>query len=159
MNLDNHKIDQAVLALLLLGLHDEVRAWKGFDWDAMDRLHERGLISNPRSAAKSIVFTEEGLRKAERALARLFTRGLESQPGVARAPSVHGYAIVRLNQFKPQSENSITVKEVVSDLATAEAEVTRLNAVNAETDCRYFWQTTRVFPPGYSAGNRSGETA
>jgi hypothetical protein len=161
MNLDNHKIDEAVLALLLLGLHDEVRAWKGFDWDAMDRLHERGLISNPRSAAKSIVFTEEGLRKAERALARLFTRGLESQPGVARAPSVHGYAIVRADL--PLSENSIrnsiTVKEIVSDQATAEAEVTRLNAVNAEKDRTYFWQATRVFPPGYSAGNRSGEKA
>jgi hypothetical protein len=80
MNLDNHKIDEAVLALLLLGLHDEVRAWKGFDWDAMDRLHERGLISNPRSTAKSIVFTEEGLRKAEHALARLFTT--DPQPSV-----------------------------------------------------------------------------
>jgi hypothetical protein len=25
-----------------LGLHDEARAWKGIDWDAIDRLHERG---------------------------------------------------------------------------------------------------------------------
>jgi hypothetical protein len=30
MKLDNEKIDNAVLALLLLGMHDGARAWKGF---------------------------------------------------------------------------------------------------------------------------------
>lgn len=59
------KIDEAVLALLDLGLHDGVRAWKSFDWDARDRLHRKGLISNPATKAKSVVFTEEGLREAE----------------------------------------------------------------------------------------------
>lgn len=29
------RIDDAVLALLLLGLHEGDRAWKSFDWDAM----------------------------------------------------------------------------------------------------------------------------
>ena len=72
MNLDTAKIDDAVLALLLLGLHDGVRAWKGFDWDAMDRLHEAGYTSNPRGKAKSVVFTEEGLERAERLLQELF---------------------------------------------------------------------------------------
>ena len=48
MKLDDDKIDDAVLALLYLGLHDNVRAWKGFDWDAMDRLHEKGMISDPK---------------------------------------------------------------------------------------------------------------
>ncbi len=28
------------------------RAWKGFDWDTMNRLHEKGYISNPKSKAK-----------------------------------------------------------------------------------------------------------
>lgn len=65
MTLDNDRIDDAVLALLYLGLHHEHRAWKGFDWDAMDRLHERGLISNPKGKAKSIVFSEVGLKLAE----------------------------------------------------------------------------------------------
>jgi hypothetical protein len=31
--LDNDRIDDAVLALLYLGLHQGDRAWKGFDWD------------------------------------------------------------------------------------------------------------------------------
>ena len=49
MELDLAKIDAAVLALLYLGRHDGARAWKGFDWDALDRLHGAGLISDPRS--------------------------------------------------------------------------------------------------------------
>lgn len=75
VNLD--KIDEAVLALLMLGAHDEKygtppRVWKSFDWDALDRLHQKGLISNPRSKAKSVVLSEDGLRQAEEAFARLF---------------------------------------------------------------------------------------
>lgn len=69
---DLDRIDQAVLALLLHGLHDEMRAWKTFDWDALDRLHAKGLISNPASRAKSVVFTEEGLEAALRSHRTLF---------------------------------------------------------------------------------------
>lgn len=72
MDLDQDRIDDAVLALLLLGLHDNNRAWKSFDWESMNRLHERGLISNPVGQAKSIVFTDEGKAKAEALLMRLF---------------------------------------------------------------------------------------
>ena len=72
MELDYDKIDDAVLALLYLGLHDGSRAWKGFDWDAMDRLHKKGYISHPRSKARAVVFTEEGLEQARRLLEMLF---------------------------------------------------------------------------------------
>ncbi|WP_457390343.1 DUF6429 family protein [Roseateles sp. P5_E1] len=72
MNLDTERIDDAVLALLLLGLHDGHRAWKSFDWDAMGRLHEKGLISDPVGNAKSIAFTEEGLQRAEALLQSRF---------------------------------------------------------------------------------------
>lgn len=72
MNLDLQKIDEAVLALLLLGRHDGARAWKGFDWDALDRLHQAGYISDPRGKAKSVVFTEEGLARAEQMLEAMF---------------------------------------------------------------------------------------
>jgi hypothetical protein len=76
MELDTQKIDDAVLALLYLGLHDDARAWKGFDWDAMHRLHEHNYISDPRNKAKSVVFTEEGLERAKVLLEKLFgTRG------------------------------------------------------------------------------------
>jgi len=45
MDIDNDKIDQAVLALLFLGIHEGARTWKGFDWDSLDRLHEKGFIA------------------------------------------------------------------------------------------------------------------
>ena len=64
MNLDEDRIDDAVLALLYLGLHNGYEAWKGFDWSAMERLHEKGLISNPKGKAKSVAFSDEGLKRA-----------------------------------------------------------------------------------------------
>jgi hypothetical protein len=71
------RIDEAVLALLYLGICERdpmtgVRAWKSFDWEAMDRLHRKGLISNPVSKAKSVKLTETGVRDAEAAYRRLF---------------------------------------------------------------------------------------
>jgi len=72
MELDTNKIDEAVLGLLYLGLHDGARTWKGFDWDAMDRLHEQGYITDPRGNARSVVFTEEGLERAKTLLEKLF---------------------------------------------------------------------------------------
>ena len=72
MELNNDRMDEAVLALLNPGLHDGARAWKSFDWDAMARLHEKGYITDPVGKAKSVVFTEEGLRESERLLNVLF---------------------------------------------------------------------------------------
>jgi len=72
MQLDSEKIDRAVLALLYLGLHEERRAWKGFDWDSMNRLHEKGFISDPVGKAKSVLLTDEGLRESRRLLEELF---------------------------------------------------------------------------------------
>lgn len=47
MEYHENKIDEMVLALLYLTLHDENRAWKGHDWDALDRLHAKGYIVDP----------------------------------------------------------------------------------------------------------------
>jgi hypothetical protein len=82
--LDTAKIDDAVLGLLYLGLHDGARAWKGFDWEAMNRLHERGYITDPRGKAKSVVFTEEGVDRAKRLLEKLFSKQAEPKAAAAR---------------------------------------------------------------------------
>lgn len=75
---DDDRIDAAVLALLHLNAfaegHGMVRAWKTMSWDALDRLHQRGLIGNPKSTAKSVVLTEEGQAAASDAADRLFGR-------------------------------------------------------------------------------------
>jgi len=62
---DESEIDDTVLALLYLTLHDGARAWKGFDFGVMDRLHEKGLILDPRGKSKSVVLTEEGLARSK----------------------------------------------------------------------------------------------
>lgn len=62
---DLDKIDEVVLALMQLTLHDTYRAWKGFDWDVLNRLYEKGWIDDPRNKAKSVALTEEGLAKSE----------------------------------------------------------------------------------------------
>jgi hypothetical protein len=72
------KLDEVVLALLYLNSfrdRDEIRAWKGLDWDALDRLHERGLISDPARKAKSVALSEDGFEQAEAAFRRLFGNG------------------------------------------------------------------------------------
>jgi len=74
MDINEEKVDEAVLALLWLTLHDGCRAWKSFDWDTMDRLHAKGMIEDPVNKTKSVVLTEEGLRRAEALFRGLFTR-------------------------------------------------------------------------------------
>ena len=58
------KVDEMALALLYLTTFEEkgygFRAWKGMDWETMNRLHEKGYISNPRTKAKSVAVTEKG---------------------------------------------------------------------------------------------------
>lgn len=72
MKIDEDKIDDAVLALLHLTLHNGSRAWKSFDWGAMNRLHEKGLIENPATKAKSVSLTAEGVKESERLFEKLF---------------------------------------------------------------------------------------
>lgn len=72
--LDEDRIDEAVLGLLYLTLHDDVRAWKTFDWDAMNRLHQKGMIDDPIGKARSIAFTEEGLERSRDLFMTMFTR-------------------------------------------------------------------------------------
>jgi len=74
VTIDTDKIDETVLALLYLTLHDGVRAWKGHDWEALNRLHRKGMILNPIGKAKSVVLTDQGLAESERLFRELFER-------------------------------------------------------------------------------------
>ena len=66
MVIDIEKVDETVLALLYLTLHDDDLAWKAFDWETMNRLHGKGFIDSPISKAKSVALTEKGIRESER---------------------------------------------------------------------------------------------
>ena len=72
MAIDEDKIDDTVLALLVLTLHNGYRAWKGFDWDTMDRLYKKGFIHDPVNKAKSVALTHEGLERAEALFEKMF---------------------------------------------------------------------------------------
>lgn len=74
MDIDNDRIDATVLALLWLNVESSGTAWKGFDWASMERLQERGLISNPVGKAKSVRLSDEGLEKGEQSFHNLFAR-------------------------------------------------------------------------------------
>ena len=65
METDEDRVDDAVLALLYLTLDRDGRAWKGFDWSVMNRLHDKGMIHNPVGKAKSVLLTEEGIAESE----------------------------------------------------------------------------------------------
>ena len=87
MDYDRNRVDDMVLALLCLTISQEdewggARAWKSHDWDALDRLHAKGYISDPKSKAKSVGLSPEGLRRAR----ELFEQHFASKAGAASAP-------------------------------------------------------------------------
>jgi hypothetical protein len=77
MDDDKEKVDEVVLALMWLVIHGDrrqTRAWKGFDWDTLDRLYEKGLISDPKSKAKSVVLSDEAVKLSESLFKKHFGR-------------------------------------------------------------------------------------
>lgn len=77
MDYDPDKVDDAVLALLYLTMFGDkfgLRAWKGHDWDSLDRLYQKGYIGDPKGKAKSVTVTEEGRTRSEELFRRLFGR-------------------------------------------------------------------------------------
>jgi hypothetical protein len=77
MEYDDKLIEDAVLALLAAFSFDDGNAWKGFDFEIMNRLHEHGFISDPVNKNKSIWLTEEGLERGRRIADQLF--GVKTQ--------------------------------------------------------------------------------
>lgn len=79
---DQRKVEDAVLALMHLSAFEDTfgwSTWKTFPWAATDGPHDRGLISDPRSKAKSVALTEEGARLAAELFERLFAE--DDSPG------------------------------------------------------------------------------
>ena len=81
MKYDADKVDEMVLALLYLTITEEndfgARTWKSHDWGALGRLHSRGYISDPKSKAKSVVLSPEGLGLARALFKRHFGDGVK----------------------------------------------------------------------------------
>ena len=77
MEIDEHKVDEISLALLYLSTFKDksgVRTWKSYSWNVLDRLHESGYIDDPRSKAKSLLLTDEGVKRSKALFEKHFAK-------------------------------------------------------------------------------------
>ena len=77
MHVDEDKVDDMVLALLYLTTFEDkprLRAWKGHNWNALDRLHRKDFISDPATKAKSVLLTEAGAKRSKDLFEKYFTK-------------------------------------------------------------------------------------
>jgi hypothetical protein len=81
LEIDKDEIDDAILALVRLNLHsdsglpkDMARAGKSYDWNALNRLSEKGFIDDHVNTAKSVILTPEGLRRCEELFSKMFAK-------------------------------------------------------------------------------------
>lgn len=68
MEYDKDKVDEMVLALLYLTSTTDqygTRAWKGLDWEVLDRLHKNGCISDPKSKSPTMLLSKEGAARSK----------------------------------------------------------------------------------------------
>ena len=49
------------------------RSWKGYDFDVLDRLREKGYIAGSRTA-KSVILTDDGLKRGGELKLRLLSK-------------------------------------------------------------------------------------
>jgi hypothetical protein len=73
MSQTDDKLEQLALALMYSGLHDERWVWKTIPFEVTDRLHQQGLIDEPRSHRKSLCLSDDGLERAKAAFEALCT--------------------------------------------------------------------------------------
>jgi Domain of unknown function (DUF6429) len=77
MEIDEEKVDEVVLALLYLTSFKDKprwRAWKGHCWDVLDRLHQKGFISDPATKAKSVLLSDEGAERSRDLFEKYFAK-------------------------------------------------------------------------------------
>lgn len=78
MDYDEDKVDEMALALLYLTNFKDrkdgpFKAWKGLDWDVLNRLYEKDYIYDPKNKNRSIVFTEDGFKLSKELFQKYFS--------------------------------------------------------------------------------------
>jgi len=79
MEYDKDKVDEVTLAIMWLVTQTDKygsRVWKTFDWGTLDRLHEKGLISDPKRKTKSVALTDEALKLSETLFRKMFGKAV-----------------------------------------------------------------------------------
>lgn len=75
MEYDTDKVDEMILALLYLTSSRDkyaTRAWKGLDWQALNRLYQKGYISDPQSKSPTMELSEEGAKLSKELFFKYF---------------------------------------------------------------------------------------
>jgi hypothetical protein len=75
MKYNKDRVEETVLALLYLtSSHDQygTRAWKGFDVGVLERLFEKGYISDPQIKSPTVVLSEEGAKLSKEFFFKVF---------------------------------------------------------------------------------------
>lgn len=129
MEIETDRIDDAVLALLYLALHDTLRSRKGFDVDALGRLHDKGMIEDPAASPDSVVFTTDGLARSRALFESMFAKRSTEQStsaphfdGNARYPNISVELADLNNQMWPILRR---VSYAMSDADIDDAEIER----------------------------------
>jgi hypothetical protein len=75
-----------------------------------------------------------------------YTRGMRRAPDRPHSKYEHVYPIVRIDLplDSPDPTNKVTVAKVLTSQAAAENEAARLNQINADKSCVYFYCTSRL---------------
>lgn len=129
MAIDTDRIDDAVLALLHLTLHDEKGAGKGFDPDTLSRLHQKGMISDPAGASDTVALTGDGLQRSKQLFEKMFTK---QAAGESRYPHIKVDLSDLTGQLWPILRR---VSYAMSDADVDEAEIEQYKAeVRASSD-------------------------
>ena len=110
MAYDRYRAGQLALALMYLTLHNGVRAWKGYSWEILDHLFQQGMITDPRSKAKSVMLMEEGLARSR----ALFEEYLAS-------PATRSLSGADIERKIPTARRTKPTPSTLSELQQAEA--------------------------------------
>jgi len=99
MEIDKAKVDEFTLALLYLRTFKDrhgLRAWKGHDWDVLNRLYESGYIDDPVSQGEIGDTDGRGRGAVEASIRETLHEGVRSGPPstgglLTTSPSSRGY--------------------------------------------------------------------
>lgn len=104
---DAERLDDIILALLWANSFEQSgshRSWKSLPWDSLDRLHERGLISNPGTRARSVTLTDEAVEHGRVLFERWFAATASDPANTAGNASARsgarGADATEIHQFK-----------------------------------------------------------
>ena len=123
MATDTKKIDDAVLALLHLTLHDQSHASAGFAPEVLGRLRENGMIEDPAEDSDSIEFTPEGLQRSKALFATMFTAP-SAEAQTSASPTKYPNISVKLSDLGGEMWPILRrVSYAMSDAEIDEAEI------------------------------------